>query len=160
VEAGAALRVLAHIPAGASVAVYHAYRSELDPAPLAGLLAANGHALALPHIAPDGVTLRFLRWLPGDPLAQTPFGVLQPVAGPDVAPSVVLTPLLGFDRAGGRLGQGAGHYDRAFAAMPGAIRIGYAWSVQEVDAVPHDPWDVRLHAIATEREWIGITTTA
>jgi 5-formyltetrahydrofolate cyclo-ligase len=160
VEAEAAQRVLARIPAGASVAVYHAFKNELDPASLAGLLTANGHSLALPHIAPDGVTMRFLSWVPGDPLASTAFGILQPVTGQDVAPAVVLTPLVGFDRQGGRIGQGAGHYDRAFAALPGAVRIGYAWSVQEIDAVPHDPWDVRLHAIATEREWISISTAA
>ena len=48
------------------------------------------------------------------------------------------------------------YYDRAFAALPGARRIGYAWSVQEVQLVPLDPWDVPLHAVATEREWIAI----
>ena len=58
------------------------------------------------------------------------------------------------DRRGNRLGQGAGQYDRAFAAHPAAWRIGVAWSVQQVDALAPDPWDVPLHAIVTESEWI------
>ena len=65
-----------------------------------------------------------------------------------------MTPLVAFDRRGGRIGQGASHYDRAFARFPGARRLGFAWALQEVEAVPHDPWDEGLHAIVTEREWI------
>ena len=53
-----------------------------------------------------------------------------------------------------RLGQGAGFYDRAFARLPAALRIGLAWSVQEVDILPADPWDAPLHAVVTEKEWI------
>jgi 5-formyltetrahydrofolate cyclo-ligase len=159
-EIAAAQRVLDHIAPGASVAIYHAFPNELDPAPLAGILAARGHPLALPHLAPDGTTLRFLSWVPGDTLVRGSFGVMQPVTGHDVGPAAVLTPLLGFDRKGGRIGQGAGHYDRAFAAMPGVIRIGYAWSVQEVEAVPLDPWDMPLNAVATEHDWIRMDGSA
>ena len=36
-----------------------------------------------------------------------------------------------------------------------AMRIGIAWSVQEVDTLPADAWDVPLHAIVTEQEWIA-----
>jgi 5-formyltetrahydrofolate cyclo-ligase len=74
----------------------------------------------------------------------------------ECAPDLIVAPLTGFDRQGGRIGYGAGHYDRAFQRYPGAHRIGFAWAIQEVAAVPHDPWDVRLHAIATEREFIRI----
>ena len=37
-----------------------------------------------------------------------------------------------------------------------AIRIGIAWSVQQLPPITPDPWDVPLHAIATEQEWISI----
>lgn len=153
----AARRVIAHVPAGATVALYHALRDEIDPAPLAAMLAARGHELALPHVAADGGTMRFLAWRPGAALARGALGLSQPHAeGAEIAPAVIVTPLVGFDRHGGRIGQGAGYYDRAFAALPGAIRIGFAWSTQELATVPLDPWDVPLHAVATEREWIAI----
>jgi 5-formyltetrahydrofolate cyclo-ligase len=155
--AAAADHAAAHVPPGASVALYHAFGTEIDPTPLAALLAARGIALALPHVSADHATMRFLAWHPASPLAAGAFGLSQPDerAAP-IAPTVIVTPLVGFDRAGGRIGQGGGFYDRAFAALPGAIRIGYAWSAQEADEIPRDPWDVPLHAIATEKEWILI----
>ena len=153
----AAERVAAHVPAGASVALYSAFGDEIDPGPLAALLAGRGHRLALPHVGVDGTTLRFLRWSPGAALIGGRYGLMQPDEnGEEIAPTMILTPLVGFDRLGGRIGQGAGYYDRAFAALPGAVRIGFAWSVQELGSVPLDPWDVPLHAVATETEWIVI----
>ena len=84
-----------------------------------------------------------------------PFGLLQPPGdAEEVVPDLILTPLVAFDRTLARLGQGAGHYDRAFARFPNARRIGVAFSVQQVDRLPTDPWDMPLHAIITEREWI------
>ena len=71
-----------------------------------------------------------------------------------VIPDIILVPLIGFDRGLHRLGQGAGYYDRASATLPDARRIGLAWSVQEWPALPQDDWDVPLHAVATERDWI------
>lgn len=64
-----------------------------------------------------------------------------------------LVPGLAWDRTGGRLGRGAGYYDRLFErrAWRGA-RIGLFFAHQEVPAVPVDPWDARLHAIVTENE--------
>jgi 5-formyltetrahydrofolate cyclo-ligase len=151
----AAAQVVARLPEGAAVALYHPLADELSPAPLTAILRTRGHRLALPHVEADRVTMTFRAWVPGEELERAPFGLWQPT-GQVLIPAVVLTPLIGFDRQGGRIGQGAGHYDRAFAALPGALRIGYAWSVQEVERVPHDPWDVALHAIATEREWISV----
>ena len=45
--------------------------------------------------------------------------------------------------------------DRAFARYPDAVKVGVAWSAQELGMVPDDPWDVPLDAVLTEREWIG-----
>jgi 5-formyltetrahydrofolate cyclo-ligase len=153
-------RLLAHIAPGASVALYRAFGDEIDPAPLALRLAAAGHRLCLPHVAADRTTMRFLEWHPDHPLVTGAFGLSQPHEDmQEIAPTMIVTPLVGFDRHGGRIGQGAGFYDRAFARLPGAIRIGLAWSVQEVASLPLDPWDVPLHAVATEDEWIAIGET-
>jgi 5-formyltetrahydrofolate cyclo-ligase len=152
----AADHLLAHVPAGASVSLYLAMQDELDPEPLAAALHARGHALALPALI-DRTTMRFLAWQPGDPIEDGPMTLRQPLlAAPERAPNLIVTPLTGFDRTGGRIGYGAGHYDRAFQRYPGAHRIGYAWAIQEVDLVPHDPWDVRLQAIATETGFIAV----
>ncbi len=67
-----------------------------------------------------------------------------------VTPDLILTPLLAFDGAGGRLGQGGGYYDRTFAALPEAIRIGLAFAGQEIAAVPMASHDQRLDGVLTE----------
>lgn len=137
------------------VSAYIPIGSEADPRPLLTLARAMGHMTALPHVTRRDAPMRFLLWRPGDPLHPGPLGLLQPDAhAPGAAPDLIITPMLGFDRRCHRLGYGAGFYDRAFADLPAARRVGLAWSVQEVDAVPADSWDVPLHAIWTEREWI------
>ena len=136
------------------VATYAPIGNEADPAPLAAAARAAGCRIALPLVVDRATPLRFLSW-DGEPLAPGPFGIMNPQAdAEEVAPSIVLTPLLAFDAALNRLGQGAGHYDRAFAALPLALRIGVAWSAQAIPALPADPWDVPLHAIATEDQWL------
>lgn len=151
----AAEYLLPHIPAGATVSLYLAMHDEIDPDPLLRALHARGHATALPTLL-DRTTMRFLAWAPGDPIEHGPMNLRQPLRNAEeYAPDLIVTPLTGFDSRGGRIGYGAGHYDRAFQRYPGAHRIGLAWAMQEVEQVPHDPWDVRLHAIATEQ---GFTT--
>lgn len=90
------------------------------------------------------------------------FGVLEPPAGaPEEAPAVgdaVVVPGVAFDRAGGRLGRGGGHYDRAFPpGAPGApLLVGFAHAFQLVECVPSDSHDRRMDAIVTERGMIWV----
>lgn len=140
---------------GTIVATYAAIGDEADPILFTLAAHAAGCRLALPHVESREQPIRFLAWHPDAPLAPGPFALRQPHRHePELAPDIVLTPLVGFDRQGNRIGQGAGHYDRAFAAHPATWRVGIAWSVQEVPALTPEAWDVPLHAIATEKEWI------
>ena len=74
------------------------------------------------------------------------------------AMNVVIVPVLGFTRAGTRLGMGGGFYDASFAfrktrpAPP--LLIGAAYSCQELEHLEAADWDVMLDAVATERGWI------
>jgi 5-formyltetrahydrofolate cyclo-ligase len=150
-----AARVLARLGGAGAIAGYVAVGAEIDPLRILEAAAAAGRSVALPAVESRAAPLRFLRWHPGDGLVEGPFGLLQPAADAgELAPDTILAPLVGFDRALGRLGQGAAHYDRAFVAHPDARRIGCAWSVQETGPLPMEPWDVPLHAVATELDWI------
>lgn len=138
----AALRPLA----GAVVAGYVAFRSELDPSWLMEALAKAGARLALPRMTGHDLALHAHE--AGDPLRTGPFGILEPAPdAPLVTPSIILAPLLAFDTAGGRLGYGKGFYDRLFAAHPEALRVGVAFAVQKVGAVPREAHDARLHMV-------------
>lgn len=142
---------------GKIVAGYIAIGSEVDPATLLNQAHKLGCDIALPHVTSRATPIRFLRWTPGDNLVPGPFGLLQPADNaPICTPDIVLTPLVAFDDRLMRLGQGAGHYDRALSVLEQAIAIGLAWSVQHAPIVASDIWDIPLHAILTEKSWMTL----
>ncbi|GLR66487.1 hypothetical protein GCM10010909_11670 [Acidocella aquatica] len=136
-------------PAGAVVAGYWPMGDEIDIRPLLYALAARGFVVCLPETPPRGQPLVFKKWQPGAALFAGRFGTSHP-AGEVARPDFVLVPLLAFDAKGNRLGYGGGYYDRTLAALPNAFRLGCAFAAQEVEAVPADANDLKIHALATE----------
>ena len=114
----------------------------------------------LPVLHEDG-QLRFAPWKPGEPLRANRHGIPEP----DVAEASLLradqldfavVPLVAFDVRGHRLGMGGGWYDRSFAfrrthAAPPYL-AGAAFSLQRVEAIAAEPWDVPLDAVCTESD--------
>lgn len=128
---------------------------EIDTRPLLHALAWLGATPLLPRMAGKGRPLAFHAWTPEMALVPGPFGVLEPPPGLPVAlPGIVLAPLLAFDRYGGRLGYGAGFYDRTFTTLAEAgcrpLRAGYCLAAQEVPEVPVDDTDIPLELVITE----------
>lgn len=141
------------------VALYSAIGSEAPTASLAEYLAEAGKTLAFPACV-GNAPLEF-RQVDNLDLMEAGFrNISEPdTDSPVVVPDLIIAPMLAFDRAMGRLGQGGGHYDRSFAKYPQATRVGLAWSVQETDMVPVQPHDVPLHMIVTESEIIESLTS-
>lgn len=139
---------------GPTVAVYLPIGSEIDPRPLMSKLIKAGAELALPCVQSDG-SMVYRAYQRGDMLEKKPFGLLEPNDGvPEVNPTLVITPLLAFDRSGNRLGYGKGHYDRALTKLRENGRVfvcGLAFFGQEVESVPAEPHDVPLDWVMTER---------
>jgi 5-formyltetrahydrofolate cyclo-ligase len=146
------------VPPGAIVSGYSPMRSEFDPVPLMRTLAGAGARLALPVVAGRGLPLTMRAFAFGDELASGVWGIREPM--PDAAevfPDILLVPLAAFDRAGHRIGYGAGHYDRTIArlrAMQPVIAIGVAFAAQEIAQVPATPFDQPLDLVLTENETI------
>jgi 5-formyltetrahydrofolate cyclo-ligase len=135
---------------------YWPIRSEVDPRPLMEALIARGQDVALSQILHPHLSWRL--WRPGDVLIKGGFGVREPGPdAPEVFPKALLVPLVAFDRRGGRIGYGKGHFDRAIAALEAqhpVLTIGLAYAVQEIDEVPVEPHDRLLDVIITEAELI------
>jgi 5-formyltetrahydrofolate cyclo-ligase len=147
--AALALPLFRTLSAGAVVSGFFPMRSEVDPRPLMQALAAKGFKLALPCVTPDGLAFRL--WALGDPLAKRRFGLSEPLnTAPAVRPDAFIVPLAAFDRRCHRIGYGAGHYDRALAQCPQALKIGIGFAAQEIPAVPNEPHDQVLDAVVTE----------
>lgn len=145
-----------------------------EPATAPALAAAYAHGLVvgLPRVA--GKLLHYHRVAPEgasaerlpDGLRRGYRGVAEPAPGaphldfdrlpPEV---VVLVPGAAFDRAGGRLGWGGGHYDRALAALArsccSAVLVGVCFSDQLIDSVPRAGYDLPVDLVVAEQEVVN-----
>ncbi|WP_075997252.1 5-formyltetrahydrofolate cyclo-ligase [Salaquimonas pukyongi] len=143
---------------GMVVSGFFPIRSEIDARPLMDALRQRGVRLCLPVVL-DKTTIVFRELVRGGELVPTGFGTSGPAEdAPVVDPELLIMPLSVFDRSGGRIGYGAGHYDRAIDRLVGkgiTPRLeGLAFSCQEAEAVPVEKHDQPLHAVITEREYI------
>jgi 5-formyltetrahydrofolate cyclo-ligase len=87
-------------------------------------------------------------------LVQARFGLQEPAepllpADAIATATVVLVPALAVDRAGARLGRGAGFYDRSLPlAAPGTRLVAVVRDDELIDRLPAEPHDVRMtHAL-------------
>ena len=132
-----------------------AARDALDPAwRERASVAVAERLLASTRFTPDMIRV----WRPGADLVKVGFGLLAPPPSAAlVDPTDMLVPLAAFDRQGGRIGYGKGHYDLAIAThLQRSLKrtIGLAFAMQEVDSIPLEDHDRRLDLVVTESETI------
>ena len=119
---------------------------------------AAGKEAAVPVVAEDR-RLRHARLTALAQLERGPSGVRQP--GPDhgdwladlAGIDLVVVPGLAFDAGGGRLGFGAGYYDR-FLAEVSAPKVGLVYRALLLDEVPQEDPDIAMDIVITEEQTI------
>jgi 5-formyltetrahydrofolate cyclo-ligase len=140
--------------AGRVVAGYWPIITEIDIRPLMAKLDALGMVCALPVVVAPLQPLCFRRWRLEEDLEPGAHETMHPPASAEVLiPDLVLVPLLAFDDAGRRLGQGGGHYDRTLAALRAAgpvTAVGVGYAAQRIERVPRAEADQDLDWILTE----------
>lgn len=116
--------------------------------------------VALPFSQPK-TPLIFLRWSSETPMGKDGYNIPAPQQHEILQPDCLLIPCLGFDKAGYRIGYGAGLYDRTLSywraegcALP--FLIGVAFSCGEIATGSHQPHDVALNLIVTETSLIRL----
>ena len=140
-----------------TVVLYSPHENEIETDGIWQTTRAQGKVVYYPRIPPDKRDLEFVRRYDEDQLTPGIFDICIP-PGNDILErvgqrAIVLTPGVGFDRFGHRLGRGRGYYDRAFGGiLAGAIRIGLAYDFQLVPQVPTDTQDALLDYIITETQ--------
>ena len=152
----AAETIVNEIPELAEAPIVGAFwpiRSEIDPRPLIERLFARGQRVALPKVTGQGLVFR--EWRAGEDLVKGGFGLSEPRDDlPPLDPTALIVPLAAFDRAGQRIGYGAGYYDQAIERLSRngpVLTIGIAFSVQEIPEVPAEPHDRPLDHMVTEQ---------
>jgi 5-formyltetrahydrofolate cyclo-ligase len=147
--------------AAAEIGLFASLTHEVDTGPILEMAWSAGKRVLLPRMV-GGSDLEFVPVEDLASLVVRRHGVREPAPGRpgrSFRPGAMLfVPGVAFDRRGGRLGRGAGYYDRALARIArGAARprfVGVGFDVQIVDRVPMTEFDVFMDAVVTESEWI------
>jgi len=133
------------------VSLYWPFRGELDLRGWMRAFVARGGRVALPVVVAKGEALVFREWRPGIRMTHGVWNIPIPAEGPEVRPSVVIAPLVGYDPQCYRLGYGGGFFDRTlagFAEKPLAIGVGA--SCGAIASIYPQPHDVPMNIIITE----------
>lgn len=147
------LLALPELAQAGTVMSYMALRPEAELAALHESLRARGTRLCFP-VTREGGRMEAVAGAPEGPWTAGRFGIREPVGGEVVPPAqidAVILPCVAFDGSGTRLGWGGGYYDRYLAHCPGALTIGAAFAVQELERLPREPWDRPLALLVTEQ---------
>jgi 5-formyltetrahydrofolate cyclo-ligase len=143
-----------------TIGLYVAVGAEPDTAPLGALARRAQCRIFLPRIIDYRHHRMVFARADVTPLQPNRHGVPEPAALAPRIParwlSVIFLPVLGFDRAGTRLGSGAGYYDRLLGFRRLRLHwhrpllVGLAFSCQEIAHIEPAAHDVPLDAIVTE----------
>lgn len=103
--------------------------------------------------------LVFVEYSPSTPMVRNQFNIQEPkLTCQQICPlselDILFTPLVAFDESGNRLGMGGGFYDRTLSIHQRESRtkpelIGLAHDCQKYDALPIEPWDIKVNKIVT-----------
>lgn len=146
------------------IALYLPADGELDPSPITKQLWKMGKHCYLPVLHPSqDRQLWFVEYTPNSILKPNRFGIPEPDHRQAIRIAanlldIVLLPLVGFDRQGGRLGMGGGFYDTTFAFHKGKKNkpylLGMAHACQEVERLDLADWDIPIFGVVTDEELI------
>ena len=137
--------------AAKKVFCYFSLPMEVQTGGLIREMIRQGKEVCLPVTNRDR-TMKALRLRDAEAVHRGAFKVMEPDGDEEIEPAaldLILTPGLAFDRAGGRIGYGAGCFDRFLPKCRGLI-VGLALDMQMVDSVPMEAHDVFMHRIVTE----------
>lgn len=130
---------------------YNALPMEVQTGGLIREILRTGRELYLPVTGKD-MNMMAVRLRDPEDVHRGAFRVMEPNGEEEIDPSeldLILTPGLAFDREGGRIGYGAGCFDRFLPLCRGTV-VGLAFEMQLVDKVPMEEHDQRVDRIVTE----------
>ncbi|MDQ3187248.1 MAG: 5-formyltetrahydrofolate cyclo-ligase, partial [Pseudomonadota bacterium] len=135
-------------------------RGEYDPRPAVDYLRERGATLALPEIVNKHEPLRFRKWWQEAPMKIGAYDIPIPDNTAPVTVRAVITPMIGFDQLGFRLGYGGGFFDRTLVAIdPRPLVIGVAFEILRLNSVHPQPHDIPMDFIVTEAGIYRVTVT-
>ena len=132
---------------------YYPVNFEIDDLTILRKFEKNRFLISLPVIKKN-FQMDFYKWTFSDPLKINKYGIPEPEIKNIIYPDILLIPLVGFDKNLNRLGYGGGYYDRLIKKLSkkkNILKIGLAFSTQEIDKVPINAYDQKLDYIVTNK---------
>jgi 5-formyltetrahydrofolate cyclo-ligase len=172
-QSKAALALLAQINANhvlnntKTIALFIANDGEINLEPVANYCWQHQIETFLPvlHSEKAGY-LTFGKYDEFTPMMNNRFGIPEPdmkhsSSIPVKQLDIVMMPLVAFTKNGQRLGMGGGFYDRTFEYLKNDKQfstrlIGVAHHCQQADVIATEFWDIDMHAIVTDKQFIDI----
>ena len=152
-----------HFRRAKRIALYLPNDGEIDLQPLISEAWSRNKRCYLPVLMPFHENqLWFAPLQPGERMVLNRFGISEPdrnwyQMAKLWSIDLLLMPLVAFDNSGNRMGMGGGFYDRSFAYLRQRRSwrkphlLGTGFELQRVKELPHQPWDIPLHSVVTER---------
>ena len=135
---------------------YYPVNFEIDDLLLLKKFEKSKFNISLPVIKKN-FQMDFYKWSFSEILKVNKYGIPEPETKNIVYPDILLVPLVAFDKNLNRLGYGGGYYDRLIKKLSkkkNIIKIGLAFSIQEIDKVPINMYDQKLDYIVTNKNII------
>ncbi len=125
--------------------IFNGFGTEVDTKPIIQALLQAKKRVYLPRVEGEKMVA-----VPYGETKKGAYGIMEPLGAPYFGKiDVVAVPLLAVDEKGYRLGYGGGYYDKFLQVFTG-IAVGLGFCEQRAQSLPHDKWDVPLHAFVCD----------
>ena len=146
-----------------NIFIYISYDSEINTKEIINKALIDNKKIYVPRTEFKTRLMDAVEIISLDNLIESEYGILEPsIEEPHIEPNeldLIVVPGVAFDRNGGRMGYGAGFYDRYFKKiskdkMKKIVKLALAYDFQILEDVPMNEQDVPVNYIITEKEFI------
>lgn len=147
-----------------NIFIYISYDSEINTREIINKAFKDGKKIYVPRTEFETRLMDAVEITSFDNLIKSSYGILEPsMEVLQVNPNkldLIVVPGVAFDRNGGRMGYGAGFYDRYFKKInkdniKRIVKLALAYDFQVLEKVPMSVQDVPVDFIITEKEFIS-----
>ncbi|TCK06715.1 5-formyltetrahydrofolate cyclo-ligase [Phorcysia thermohydrogeniphila] len=149
-------KLKALLPSDVNTLMFYApFKGEVDLLPLAEWCLSRGKRVVFPRVSGKEIlpleVFSLSELSPGYcSILEPPYELSRAINEIDV----VFVPGIAFDLNCFRIGYGGGFYDRFLARTQIGFKIGICFDFQVVERIPHDPYDVPVDLVVTEKREI------
>ena len=139
-----------------NVGGYYPCNYEIDDLGMLNFLRKKKANISLPIIRENN-QMDFFEWKNKNPLKINKYGIVEPLSVKKIYPDIIFVPLVAYDKKLNRLGYGGGFYDRyieKITKFKKIVKIGLAFSYQELKVIPVSKLDKKLDFVVTEKKII------